>query len=136
MLNNKSVASVAEEYCHNGSTFSEGIFSSLHPSRLSFFIEYGCSILHPIFQADLLCRQQFTFLYSICQVTQVTEDRTLIISLGRVKECLSRQARHPDKQVVSLVDCREGKCKGKAADARSRTYPWNVFFTNICDKIL
>lgn len=30
----------------------------------------------------------------------MTEDRTLIISLGRVKECLSRQARRPDKQVV------------------------------------
>lgn len=68
----------------------------------------------------------------------MTEDRTLIISLGPVKECSSRQARHPDKQVVWLIAEKEN-VKEKQQKQDQGHIPGmldHVFFTNTCDKIL
>lgn len=140
-LSNESVASMAKEHCHSSSAFLEGIFflPLPPPPRLSllFFFSFLWIWLFnssSYFSSWLLCLQQFTFLHSICQVTRVTEDRTLIISLG-VPECSRRQTRHLEiNRYLSWL-----QRKGKAAKASSRACPWNagdVLFKNTCDKIL
>lgn len=68
----------------------------------------------------------------------MTEDRTLIISLGPVKECSGRQARRPDKQVVWLIakkeNVKERLQKQDPGPVPGRRDP--VFLTNTWDEIL
>lgn len=114
MLNNKSDASVAET----------------QPQEQ--YILGRKPLLYPCFQLNMAVPSRFSltcytscgwcfffFLNGTCQVLLVTEDRTLIISLGQGKEYSSRQV-GTVRHTGSFPNSRGAKCGGKATKPDTR----------------